>query len=103
MIRHLVALRFKPGTTKDTKLALYDKLAGLSSDIDGIIDFQHRENVSVEDQMVRGYRDLFWFDFRDAQVRDTYLADETHQAIGAELVAQLEGGAEGVFVCDFSV
>ncbi|MYA88223.1 MAG: Dabb family protein, partial [Boseongicola sp. SB0662_bin_57] len=45
----------------------------------------------------------FWFDFRDASVRDAYLADEMHQRIGARLVAELEGGADGVFVLDFEM
>lgn len=103
MIRHLVALRFKPGTADATKAALYGDLAGLGDRIDGILDFQSRTNVSVEDPLVRGYRDLFWFDFRDAAVRDAYLVDEVHQAIGARIVAELEGGADGVFVFDFEV
>lgn len=101
MIRHLVALRFKPGTPEATKQALYDDLAGLSSRIDGILDFRTRTNISVEDALVRDFRDLFWFDFRDTAVRDTYLVDEVHQAIGARIVAELDGGPDGVFVCDF--
>ena len=103
MIRHLVALRFRPGTSDATKEALYRDLAALDSRIDGILDFQSRRNVSVEDPLVRDFRDLFWFDFRDAAVRDAYLADEVHQAIGARIVAELEGGADGVFVIDFDV
>lgn len=103
MIRHLVALRFKPGTEDTTKSALYDDLAALADRIDGVLDFQTRRNVSVEDALVRDFRDLFWFDFRDAAVRDTYLVDEVHQAIGARIVAKLEGGADGVFVADFEV
>ena len=103
MIRHLVALHFKAGTTDQTKARLYADLSALQSRIDGILDFQSRRNVSVEDHMVRGFRDLFWFDFRDAGVRDAYLVDEEHQAIGARLVAELDGGPDGVFVCDFEV
>lgn len=103
MIRHLVAVRFKPGTVEAKKQEIYDDLAGLSRRIDGILDFQARTNVSVEDPLVRGFRDLFWFDFRDVAVRDAYLADEVHQAIGARLVAELEGGLDGVFVCDHEV
>ena len=52
---------------------------------------------------MRDFRDLFWFDFRDTAVRDAYLVDEVHQAIGARIVAELEGGADGVFVMDFEV
>ncbi len=103
MIRHLVALRFRPGTPAETKQALYDDLAALDTRIDGILDFQSRANVSVEDPLVRDYRDLFWFDFRDTGVRDVYLEDEVHQAIGARIVAETEGGIDGVFVMDFEV
>ena len=103
MIRHLVALRFRAGTPDATKQALYDDLAALDQRIDGILDFQSRRNVSVEDPLVRDYRDLFWFDFRDTDVRDAYLVDEVHQAIGARIVAELEGGPDGVFVFDFEV
>ena len=67
---------------------LYAELEGLKGHIDGILDFQARRNVSVEDPLVRGYRDLFWFDFRDTAVRDAYLVDEVHQAIGARIVAE---------------
>lgn len=103
MIRHLVALKFKADTTDATKRRLYADLAALDQRIEGILDFQSRENVSVEDPLVRGFRDLFWFDFRDTAVRDAYLVDEVHQAIGGRIVAELEGGADGVFVCDFEV
>ncbi len=103
MIRHFVAVRFKPGTAEAKKRALFDDLAGLSNRIDGILDFQSRANVSVEDPLVRGFRDVFWFDFRDTAVRDAYLADEVHQAIGTRLVAELDGGLDGIFVCDHEV
>ena len=100
MIRHYVHLRFKPEITNAEKQSLFTALAGLAGHIDGIADFQTRANVSVETPLVRGFLDMFWFDFRDAQVRDTYLEDAEHQAIGARIVECLEGGVDGVFVCD---
>jgi len=103
MIRHLVHLRFRQDVSAETKSTLMDKLSGLSGHIDGITDFQHRPNVSVETPLVRGFLDMFWFDFRDSGVRDAYLNDPVHQSIGAEIVEQLEGGADGVFVCDIEV
>jgi len=103
MIRHFVALRFKDGTAASVKEGLMADLAALDQRVDGILDFQVRPNVSVEDEMVRGFRDTFWFDFRDAAVRDAYLVDEVHQSIGARIVAELEGGPDGVFVADFEV
>lgn len=103
MIRHFVALRFRAETSADTKAGLMNELASLSDHIDGIADFQVRPNVSVEDPLVRGFRDVFWFDFESEKVRDTYLEDEVHQAIGGRIVAELDGGADGVFVCDYVV
>lgn len=100
MVRHLVHLRFRADVSPATKQQLYDRLAGLPAQIDGIVDFQHRRNVSSETPLVRGFDDVFWFDFRDLSVRDTYLDDPTHQAIGADIVACLQGGTDGVFVCD---
>ena len=102
MIRHLVALRFRAGTPDATRAALLADLDGLRERIDGILEFQARTNGSVEDALVRGFRALFGFDFRDAAVRDAYLADPVHQAIGARIVAELDGGADGVFVADFT-
>ena len=101
MIRHFVALRFREGTGERAKAVLMADLAGLETRLDGILDFQARRNISVEDQMVRGFRDVFWFDFRDEAARDAYLADEGHRAIGTRIVAALEGGESGVFVADF--
>ena len=103
MIRHIVALRFQAGTPDSVKQALYSELAALDQHIDGILDFQSRVNVSVEDPVVRGFRDLFWFDFKDTNVRDVYLEDAKHQAIGARIVAQTEGGLDGVFVMDVEI
>jgi quinol monooxygenase YgiN len=103
MIRHIVALRFKPETTETEKQALFADLAALGRHIDGILDFKSFQNVSVETPLVRGFRDLFWFDFRDVSVRDAYLVDPEHQAVGARIVAALEGGADGVFVADVEI
>ncbi|WP_170783534.1 Dabb family protein [Ruegeria lacuscaerulensis] len=103
MIRHLVHLRFTDTVSEGEKQALYDDLAALSGHIDGILDFQHRKNISVETPLVRGFNDMFWFDFRDISVRDAYLVDPTHQEIGGRIVAKLEGGADGVFVCDIEM
>lgn len=102
MIRHLVALKFRDGTPEATKAALMDDLSGLSAEIGGILDFQVRRNVSPEDPVVRGFRDLFWFDFRDEAVRDAYLEHPAHRAVGARLVEACDGGADGIFVCDFA-
>ena len=103
MIRHIVALRFHAGTKAETKAALYRDLAALKGHIDGILDFRHFNNVSVETPLVRGFNDVFWFDFRDAGVRDTYLEDPLHKEIGARVGAELDGGVDGIFVADVAL
>ncbi len=103
MIRHIVALHFRAGTTAESKAELYRDLAALKGHIEGILDFRHFDNVSVETPLVRGFNDVFWFDFRDAGVRDAYLDDPVHKAIGARIVAELEGGIDGVFVADVAL
>lgn len=100
MIRHIVALRFKAGTEEAIRQRLYQDLAGLKDHIEGILDFRTSKNVSVELPLVRGLNDVFWFDFRDAGVRDVYLDDPMHQAIGGRIVAEVEGGVDGVYVFD---
>jgi chemotaxis signal transduction protein len=100
MIRHIVALRFRPVTSPATKAQLYAGLDSLRGHIAGILDFRTFGNVSPETELVRGFKDVFWFDFRDAKARDDYLVDQEHKAIGAKIVAELEGGADGVFVAD---
>lgn len=103
MIRHIVSLRFRADTAQAVKDALYADLKALGGHIDGILDFRTFRNVSVETPLVRGFEDVFWFDFRDAAVRDAYLVDPQHQAVGARIVAELEGGPEGVYVCDLDL
>ena len=103
MIRHLVFLQFADGATEQKKQNLYDQLASLSDCINGILDFQNRKNVSGENPLVRDFRDMFWFDFRDQTVRNVYLENDVHQAIGGRIVESLANGANSVFVCDIEV
>lgn len=100
MIRHIVAVRFGKAATAGTRQGIYDDLAGLSAHLAGIVGFRSFKNVSPEDAVVRGFKDGFWVDFRDASARDAYLRDAAHQAIGARLVAAAEGGVDGIFVVD---
>lgn len=102
MIRHIVALRFKPGTPDPQKASIYADLAALQALIPGVSGFHAGPNVSVE-PLSRGFDDLFWFDFQDSAVRDDYLVHPAHQAVGARIVAATEGGVEGVFVFDIEI
>ncbi len=37
------------------------------------------------------------------RVRDAYLADAAHKAVGAQLVAAMDGGRDGLVVCDIEL
>jgi Stress responsive A/B Barrel Domain len=99
MIRHLVALRFDPTVSDAEKAALMEGLKSLRGHLGGILDFQVLTNISPEDPVVHGFRDLFWFDFADTPSRDSYLVDAAHQVMGGKLVAAC-GGIAGIQVID---
>lgn len=102
MIRHIVHLRFINELTAGNKAALFDGLAALRGHLHGILDYQHRPNISPETPVVHGFSDMFWFDFADTASRDAYLSDPDHQAMGARLVAAV-GGLDGILVCDIAL
>ena len=103
MIRHFVLLRFRDDVSEETKASIYGDLDALRSHIQGIRHFQAGPNISVEYELIRGFKDAFWFDFEDTKVRDAYLADAAHQAAGARIVAHTSGGPDGVVVVDMEI
>lgn len=103
MIRHIVSLRCRAGVPQAEKEAIYADLRGLAGHIEGILDFRSFRNQAVELPLVHGFHDMFWLDFRDAGVREVYLADPVHKAIGARVMAIAEGGPAGVYVCDIEM
>ena len=103
MIRHLVFLKFPANKSRKEKLALFQRLSDLREHLPGIADFGHRPNLSPETAVTHDFTDMFWVDFKDESARDAYLADPTHQAVGADLVAAVTGGTQGTFVCDIEL
>lgn len=103
MIRHLVFLKFPTEVSETDKEALFQRLSALRGHLDGITDFGHRANISPENPVTHGYTNMFWVDFADEAARDAYLNDPTHQAVGADLVASVTGGTDGIFVCDIAL
>ena len=103
MIRHIVALRFGSDTSEAEKSEIYSALRGMSDHVEGVLDFRTFRNVSPEEAVVHGFLDAFWFDFRDAGVRDAYLIHPAHQAVGKRIIAATDGGPEGVLVLDLEL
>jgi Stress responsive A/B Barrel Domain len=103
VIRHLVFMKYAASVPPQVRDALMRDLASLRSEIDGMEDFRTGRNISPEVSFMRGLTDVFWIDFRDVEARDAYLGNNTHKAIGNRIMASLEGGAEGIFVCDIEL
>lgn len=96
-------LNYPNGTSEEIRNGIIRDLASLQNEISGIIAFGNGPNVSPESAVVRGFQDMFWFDFQNEQTRDAYLANETHKRIAARITAAVDGGADGVFVCDVAI
>jgi hypothetical protein len=103
MIRHIVLVRFKEGVTAEAKAQHYAELEALKGHLKGILGSQFGPNVSPEEPVIHGFKDGFWFDFADEAARDAYLVDPAHQAAGGRLVANAEGGRDGLVVFDMKV
>jgi hypothetical protein len=103
MIRHIVLVKFRKNVDRATRDGIFRDLDGLRAHLDGVLGFHAGQNVSVETDLVRGYQDGFWFDFRDEAARDAYLADTRHREVGARIVAHAAGGIDGVTVFDIEI
>jgi hypothetical protein len=103
MIRHLVFLKYRNSVSQDTKDGILRDLEALKTEVSGFINFGSGSNISPENDVVRGFLDMFWIDFEDISARDAYLSNETHKGIAARINAATEEGIDGVFVCDVAV
>ena len=99
MIRHVVLCRFRADVDECAREALYERLVELCDALPNVLGASFGANASPEGRD-QGYDGGFVIDFVDDAARDAYLADEAHRAIGADLVAALDGGRDGLIVFD---
>ena len=102
MIRHCVFVKFRSGVSADERADIYDGLAALVGQIEGLISADFGPNVSPEG-LAQGFHDGFIMDLIDEEARDRYLVDPAHKAAGSRLVAALEGGRNGLIVFDLKI
>lgn len=102
MIRHIVLTRFRPDTQQDTITSIYAGLESLTARLPGAQGFTGGRSTSPEG-IERGYQHGFVVDFDSWADLQTYADHPEHQALGARLVAQAEGGLDGVLVLDIEV
>jgi len=81
---HVVAIKFKEGTSRDQMKQVDDAFAALKTEIHGIQSLHWGTNVSPE-QRNHGFTHCFVLTFENAKDRDAYLVDPAHKAFGKVL------------------
>ncbi|WDR06098.1 Dabb family protein [Devosia rhodophyticola] len=102
MIRHCVFVKFRSDVDQAARDAIFVEVAALKDAVEGMVNCHIGSNVSPEG-LGRGFAHGFTMDFKDAAARDAYLVAPVHKAAAINLVAALEGGADGVMVFDLEV
>jgi hypothetical protein len=80
VLRHIVALKFKEGTSQNTIDDALSSFENLKNTIPAIIGLEWGENDSTEGN-TKGLNYIFTLTFNDANGREIYLFHETHQAL----------------------
>ena len=102
MIRHIVLTKFKPDVSEETIKGIYNGLAAVTETLEGAANFTGGRSQSPE-QIERGYMHGFVIDFDSWEALQTYTDNESHKALGGQLVANAVGGIDGILVLDIDV
>lgn len=95
-LRHVVAFKFKEGTTKEQIKAVEDAFRALKSTIKEVESLEWGTNVSPE-KHAKGFTHGFILSFKTDKDRDVYLVHPEHKKFG-QLVHPV---LADVFVIDF--
>lgn len=99
MIKHCVYLSLKSDDEMPAIENVMKVLAGLMSEVDGMIDFAWGPNRDYEGKS-QDYQCGFVISFTDREALRAYDSHPEHKRAGAALVAACQGGADGIFVAD---
>lgn len=102
MIRHIVLTKFKSDVADEKISSIYRGLSALTAKLDGADGFTGGKSNSPE-QIERGYKHGFVIDFANWDALSIYAENSEHKALGSELVANAEGGRDGILVLDLEV
>ena len=100
MIRHVVLFKLRQGLSENVAAEIFEALKALQHQMPGILAVSAGRDQSPEG-LQRGNSHGFTVDFTDAAARDAYLPHPAHQKVGAMIVANAEGGVEGITVLDW--
>jgi hypothetical protein len=97
-VKHIVALKFKDGTSEEQIAKFFEDILDLSESVPGIDDYVSGTNCSTEGRN-EGLTHAFIMTFTDAAARDAYLVHPEHE----KFMSQAMGIVEKVLVFDFEV
>lgn len=102
MLKHCVLLNFKPEFTQADRTEVFERLASLEKEINGLISVEYGKNLDFENKS-SDYSDGFIATFRDRQALLEYAAHPEHIKAGARLVEMCVDGYDGIMVFDLEV
>ena len=102
MLKHCVFLNFKPEFTKVDRTAVFERLAGLEKEINGLKSVEYGENLDFESKSA-DYSDGFIATFTDRKAHLEYEAHPEHIKAGARLVEMCVDGYDGIMVFDLDI
>ncbi|UTF59145.1 Dabb family protein [Gilvimarinus sp. DA14] len=97
-MRHIVAFKYKDGTTEDQIQTITEVFSQFPEKIPGIVDFEYGENNSPEG-LHKGFNHVYVLTFDSEKSRDEYLPHPEHKKL-KELLDKM-GILEDVFVIDY--
>lgn len=85
MIIHIVLLKLKSNTSKESIGELYKNIIGLENKIPGIVSISRGANISPEGKD-KGYTEGFVIEFKDVQSRNNYLPHLEHIRVAEKYI-----------------
>lgn len=102
MLKHCVFLNFKPECVKADCTEVFERLSGLTKEIEGLESVEYGKNLDFENKSTE-YSDGFIATFTDLQALLEYAAHPEHVKAGSRLVEMCVGGYGGIIVFDLDI
>lgn len=99
MIRHIVLVRFRSDVSEATIAAIFADLHAIRNVVPGVLSILSGRSESPE-KIERGYMHGFTVDFANWEALAAYQAHPDHRRVGEALVANAQGGLDGILVFD---
>jgi len=99
MLKHMVLIKFKEGTTEGQIKELHENVLQLKENISGITSISGGSDVSAE-KMNHDFTYGFVMEFKDSKARDDYLPHPAHQSLVEKYVRPV---AADVLVLDYNI